>query len=85
MNKESVSECYAVPDRDPDKWHKLTNHWVPLSETAFARWDERRWGAIMAISLDGRADKVTQGMDRLRFALRNRGVLFEETEPQILL
>ena len=85
MKRESVGECFAVPDRDPDKWHRTTNHWIPLSESAFARWDERRWGAVMAVALEGRGDRVRQGMDRLRFVLRTRGISFDETEPRVLM
>lgn len=79
----SVGECFAVPDSDPGKWHRATNHWIPLSESAYASFDDERWATIMAVAIGGRSDLVQQSMDRLRLTLRTKGKDYSETAPTL--
>lgn len=81
-NQKSVlQECFVVPHRDPDRWQSATDRWVPLSESAFARYDERRWARIMTVSVFPDDPEIWHSLDVFRATARAQGVEFYENDP----
>ncbi len=77
-----VSESWAVPSRDPERWGRKTGKWIPLSESAYGARDAMRWCQLIVLSPFGDCDpKVRHAENRLRTKCKEYGIRIYEEDP----
>jgi len=77
-----VGECFAVSDKDPDRWSVSCNRWIPLSECAFAERDKSRWAKVMVVSPFPEDPEVWHMLDRFRNECRQRDIRPLDVDPE---
>jgi hypothetical protein len=79
-----ISDCFAVPHPDPDRWHHSTGYWIPLSQSRFSDRDDERYAQIIILSPSPNDEaNVHHFEDRLRNMCRHAHIELFDAEPPI--
>jgi HD superfamily phosphohydrolase len=80
-----IGDCFAVSNKDPDRWGVSSSRWIPLSESAFAERDRKRWAKVMVVSPYPQDPEVWHMFDRLRNECRQRDIKLTDLDPDKLM
>ena len=79
---EVIGECFAVSHRDPDRWGKKTGSWVPLSESAYAGREAKRWAQILILGPRAHDDSNVRHLeDRFRAMCARERISVLDEDP----
>jgi len=76
-----LGECFAVAHKDPDRWGMTANRWIPMSDSAFAERDKKRWAKVMVISAEPQDPTVVHAVDRFRALCHQKEIEIRDVDP----
>jgi hypothetical protein len=83
LEKSVCGECFAVSHADPDRWGKMTDKWIALSDSAFGERDRVRWVKLMVVSPFDNDPFVKYFLDAFRASWKSAGKIAEDKDPEI--